>query len=142
MNSLEPTYTFKPDPTKPAIYSPRVVLVFSILFTALTGGVLTFYSLRAAGQPVAARRALWAGFGYVVALVALVILVPAVSRAGTGLSVGLGYAGGYILNELFLKKYLPNEANYPRKGWVKPLIICLVVFGLGLGSLYLSREGA
>lgn len=91
---------------------------------------------------MAARRALWAGFGYVVALVALVILVPAISRAGTGLSVGLGYAGGYILNELFLKKYLPDEASYPRRSWVKPLIICIVVFGVGLGGLYLSLEGA
>ena len=115
MSSLEPTYTFNPDPAKPAIYSPRVVLSFSILFSALAGGILTFYSLRAAGQPVGGRRALWASIGYVAVLLALVSALP-LRGGGTGLSVGFGYVGGYVLNHFFLEKYLPDEASYPRKG--------------------------
>ncbi len=140
-SSLEPIYTFKTNPGKPAIYSPRVVLVFSMLFSALAGGILTFYSLRAARQPVAAQRALWASFGYIVMLVALFILLPFLRAGGKGLSVGLGYAGGYLLNHFFLQKYLPDEATYPRKGWVKPLLIWVVVLGVGLGGLALILEG-
>lgn len=74
-------------------------------------------------------------------LVALFILLPFLRAGGKGLSVGLGYASGYLLNHFFLQKYLPDEATYPRKGWVKPLLIWVVVLGVGLGGLALILEG-
>lgn len=99
-----------------------------MLFSALAGGILTFYSLRAAGQPAGGRRALLASVAYIVAVVALFAVLP-LHGGGSGVSVALGYAGGYVLNELFLKKYLPDEAAYPRKSWVKPLLIWVAVLG-------------
>ena len=104
-----------------------------MLFSALAGGILTFYSLRSVGQPAAGRRALVASLGYVVVILLLLNLLP-LNRGGAGLSVVLGYAGGYVLNEYFLKKSLPDEAQYPRQSWVKPLLIWLVVLGLGFGG--------
>lgn len=63
---------------------------------------------------------------YVVLLVGLSILLP-LRSAGTGLSFAFGYGWGYFLNEFYLKKYVPNESSYPRKSWVKPLLIWLAV---------------
>jgi hypothetical protein len=104
-----------------------------MLFSALAGGILTFYSLRSVGQPAAGRRALLASAGYVAVLLVLLNLLPTF-RGGAGISVGLGYAGGYVLNEYFLKKSLPDEAQYPRKSWVKPLLIWIIVLAAGVGG--------
>jgi len=97
-----------------------------MLFSGLAGGVLTYYSLQAVGQPQGAQRALRLSIMFVVLLIGLSLVLP-LRSAGTGFSIGLGYAWGYFLNESFLKKYLPDEASYPRKGWVKPLLIWLAV---------------
>jgi hypothetical protein len=123
---LEHPYTFEPDAAKPAIYSPRVILTFSVLFSGLAGGILAYYSLIAAGQPTGAQRALKLSIMYVVLLVGLSILLP-LRSAGKGLSLAFGYGWGYFLNEYYLKKYVPNESSYPRKSWVKPLLIWLAV---------------
>lgn len=111
-----------------------MVLTFSVLFSGLAGGILTYYSLRAAGQLVGAQRALKLSIMYVALLIGLSILLP-LRSAGTGLSLGLGYGWGYYLNEFYLKKYLPDEARYPRRGWVKPLVISLAVLLAIFGSL-------
>lgn len=111
-----------------------------MLFSALAGGILTFYSLREAGQPGAARRALGASIGYVAVLAGLAGVMP-LRRGGSAISVALGYAGGYVLNQLFLKKYLPEQELHPRKSWVKPLLIWVVGLVVGLGGLFLSLEG-
>lgn len=114
-----------------------------MLFSALAGGILTFYSLRSVGQLVAGRRALAASLGYVALILLLINWLPLPSSGGSGLSVGLGYAGGYVLNESFLKKHLPDEASYPRKSWGKPLLIWVVVLATGIGGavVLLARLG-
>jgi len=130
---LETPATFNFNPPKPAIYSPRVVSVFSMLFSGLAGGVLTHSSLKAVGQPAEAQRALKASFIFFAVLLFISFVLP-LRNAGTGLSIGLGYGWGYYMNEFFLKKCVPDEASYPRKSWLKPLLICLAVvigvFGL------------
>ena len=123
---MEQPYTLEPAPTKPAIYSPRVVLTLSMLFSGLAGGVLTYASLNAVGQPRPAQQALKASFIFIAVLLFLSFLLP-LRSAGTGLSIGLGYGWGYYMNEFYLKKCLPDEATYPRKSWVKPLLICLAI---------------
>lgn len=97
-----------------------------MLFSGLAGGILTYYSLQAAGQPAGAQRALRVSIMFVVLLIGLSLVLP-LRSTGTGLSIGLGYAWGYFLNEFFFKKYLPDESQYPRKSWVKPLLIWLAV---------------
>jgi hypothetical protein len=116
-----------PNASRPAIYSPRAVLGFSMAFSALAGAVLTFLSLRAVGRRGPAWQALGAGVLYTVLTGALLYYVPINS---SGLSVGLGLGGGTLLNELFLKKQLPNETDYPRRSIVVPLIICLAMAGV------------
>ena len=99
-------------------------------FSALTGGILTFLSLRAAGR----RRPAWQALGVSVLYTAFTIwLLNYVPINSSGLSVGLGLGGGTLLNELFLKKQLPDEEQYPRRSIVVPLIICLIV---AVGFIY------
>ena len=95
-------------------------------FSALTGGILTFLSLRAAGRQGPAWQALGVSVLYTILTVLLLNYVPVNS---SGLSIGLGFGGGTLLNELFLKKQLPNEEVFPRRSIVVPLIICLIVAG-------------
>lgn len=83
-------------------------------------------SLRAVGRRGPAWQALGVGVLYTAFTVLLLNYVPINS---SGLSVGLGLGGGTLLNELFLKKQLPNEEQYPRRSIVVPLIICLIVAG-------------
>jgi hypothetical protein len=114
------------DFARPAIYSPRAVLGFSMAFSALTGGILTFLSLRAAGR----RGPAWLALGVSVLYTAFtILLLNYIPISSSGLSVGLGLGGGTLLNELFLKKQLPNEEQYPSRSIVVPLIICLIVAG-------------
>ena len=110
---------------------------FTVLFSSLAGGILAAQSLQAAGQPEAARRALWFGRGYFLFCLLLGYLLPA---GVSGLGIGLGIGGGYWLSS-YLKKHIPDEASYPRRSIVKPLIICLaitVVFIVTLFAILLS----
>lgn len=102
-----------------------------MVFSALTGAILTFLSLWAAGRSTPAWQALGVGALYSALTGVLLYYVPITSSA---LSIGLGFGGGTLLNELFLKKQLPNEAEYPRRSIMVPLIICLAVAG---GLIYL-----
>lgn len=123
MNPSEPTLS---NPTRPRVYSPRTVLGFSTALSTLTGSILPFLSLRAVGRRGPAVQALGTGVLYTALTVLLLNYVPINSSS---LSVGLGLSGGTLLNEFFLKKQLPDEAQYPHRGIVVPLIICLIVAG-------------
>jgi hypothetical protein len=121
-NRLEQPYALELDASKPAIYSPRVVLVFSVLFSPLAGGILAFYSLREAGEKAAARHVLWVGIGFLGLLLLLGQVLPRIP----GLSIGVGYGCGQWFTQ-YLRKKLPDEVSYPRKSWVKPAIIWSVI---------------
>ncbi|MEJ7664050.1 MAG: hypothetical protein WKG07_33235 [Hymenobacter sp.] len=78
-----------------------MVRVFSALFSGLAGGILAFHSLRDAGQPAAARQALWTSVGYTALMALLLNLIPV--NTG-GLSIALGLAWGYVLDSYYFKK--------------------------------------
>jgi len=122
-----------PAEVKPAIYSPQALIGFSVVFSALAGGVLAYHSLRDAGQPAAARHALWTSIGFV----GLAILLGQVGPRIPGLAFVLGYSSGLWLS-YYLKKYVPDEASYPRKNIVKPLVICLLLAGVVIGGVFAS----
>lgn len=63
----------------------------------------------------------------------LLLLLGQVLPRIPGLSIGIGYASGQWLTQ-YLRKKLPNEADYPRKSWVKPAIICVAISALVLYS--------
>jgi hypothetical protein len=120
-----------PAEVKPAIYSPQALIGFSVVFSALAGGVLAYHSLRDAGQPAAARHALWTSIGFLAFAILLGQMVPRIP----GMAFVLGYASGLWLSH-YLKKYVPDEAKYPRKKVVKPALFCLLATGVVVGGAF------
>jgi len=55
-----------------------------------------------------------------------------------GLSIGIGYASGQWLIQ-YLRKKLPDEANFPRKSWVKPAAIWLAISALLLCAMFYEK---
>lgn len=125
---MENSCPIEPVLPKSAIYSPQALIGFSVIFSALAGGILAFHSLRDAGHPAAARHAFWTSIGFLAFTILLGQVVPRIP----GLGLALGYAWGYWLGQ-YLKKYVPNESSYPRKKIVKPLLICLLVAVIVIG---------
>ncbi|WP_126546848.1 hypothetical protein [Hymenobacter amundsenii] len=110
----------------PPLYSQRSVRLFSLLFTAIAGGVFTAHNLRTVGQPDAARKALW-GSVAVVALMAIVLALLPYSPNTGAYTVGVGLASAYGLNG-YADRFIANPRDFPTKSIWRPLAICLLVF--------------
>ncbi|WP_210517727.1 hypothetical protein [Hymenobacter terricola] len=112
-------------PTLP-LYSARAIRAFSMLFSAIAGGVMTAQNLKDVGQPDAARKALWGSIAYTVAMAWLMTYVPPTSTVGI-FPIVVGYVGAMGL-ENYSKKFIENRSVFPAKSIVKPLLICLAIF--------------
>ena len=119
--------------THPALYSQRSVRLFSLLFSAVAGGVLTARKLRAVGRPEEARKALWSSVAYTLLLLTLLYFVPDPSAYGA-YAAGIGLAGGYGLNS-YADKFILNKRTFPARSVWRPLLVCLLVFAPLLGLL-------
>ena len=106
-------------------YSARAIRAFSMLFSAITGGVMTAQNLKDIGQPEAARKALWGSISYTVAMTWLMTYVPATSSSSV-FPIVVGYVGSMGL-EAYSKKFIENRDGFPTKSIVKPLLICLAI---------------
>lgn len=107
------------------LYSARAVRAFSMLFSAIAGGVMTAQNLKDIGQPEAARKALWGSIGYTVAITWLLTYVPIGSTSGV-FPIVVGYVGAMGL-EAYSKNFLVSRDEFPAKSIVKPLLICLAI---------------
>ena len=107
------------------LYSARAVRAFSMLFSAIAGGVMTSQNLKDLGQPEAARKALWGSIGYTIAMTWLLTYVPIGSTSGV-FPIVVGYVGAMGL-EAYSKNFLVSRDEFPTKSIVKPLLICLVI---------------
>ena len=96
-----------------------------MLFSAITGGVMTAQNLKDIGQPEAARKALWGSIGYTVAMTWLMTYVPATSSSSV-FPIVVGYVGSMGL-EAYSKKFIENRDVFPTKSITKPLLICLAI---------------
>ncbi|MDB5271101.1 MAG: hypothetical protein JWP58_4141 [Hymenobacter sp.] len=120
------------------LYSARAIRAFSMLFSAIAGGVMTAQNLKDVGQPEAARKALWGSIGYTVAMVWLMTYVPIGSTSGV-FPIVVGYLGAMGL-EMYAKKFIASRDELPAKSIVKPLVICLCIFvPIIAGFIYLMR---
>ena len=96
-----------------------------MLFSAIAGGVMMAQNLKDVGQPEAARKALWGSIAYTVAITWLMAYVPTKSSSSI-FPIVAGYIGSMGL-EAYAKKFIENRDEFPAKGIVKPLLICLVI---------------
>ena len=108
------------------LYSPKAIYGFSVVFSAVAGGVLLAQNLKDLGRPAAARTALWGSIAYTGLAMVLVSFLP--ERAGgSAIGLGIGLVGGYGLRAYFARQ-VPDHNAFPAKGIGKPLLICLLVF--------------
>ena len=120
------------------IYSKLAVLLFSIFFSPLIGGVLLMLNLRSAGYKKEGTRILLFAVGYqlissvVVSYVAQMMRIkpddPAMLKNPQVIvsMVILNIIGGGILAEYFFKKYFPDD-DYQHKSIWRALLITLII---------------
>ncbi len=126
---------------QPALYTPGVIVLFSVLFnTIITGAILLAINLRRLKN----TKAIWLLVGFVLAyLVAEAVIVNQFMKSYT-LSplfvslLNLPAILAYIL--WFWPRYVGTHEFQPR-GWLAPLLICFIII-MGLGLLLSHVPGA
>ncbi|WP_303311897.1 hypothetical protein [Hymenobacter sp. BT730] len=120
---MEPT-TASPNPP---LYSAQAIRIFSILFSAIVGGVLTAQNFKAVGRFDAARKALWGSIIYTVLVLIAVSYLPERASNSSTIGVVTGLIGGLALTA-YSDKVIPQKETFPKKKIWKPLLICLLIF--------------
>ncbi len=126
---------------QPALYTPGVIVLFSVLFnTILTGAVLLAINMRRLKN----TRAIWMLAAFVLAYLvgeALVVNQFMKSYNLSRLFVSLLNLPAILVYILwFWPRYVGTHEFQPR-GWLVPLVICFVVM-MGLGLLVSYIPGA
>ncbi|HEY4194470.1 MAG TPA: hypothetical protein VGM63_02985 [Mucilaginibacter sp.] len=121
-----------------AIYSKVAILVFSIFFSPLIGGILLMLNLRSVGYKREGTRILLFALGYQLISSVVVNYVAQMMRFKPGdpamlkspqviVSVAiLNIIGGGVLAEYFFKKYFPHD-DYQHKSIWRALLITLII---------------
>ncbi|WP_066224896.1 hypothetical protein [Formosa haliotis] len=107
----------------PELYSKVLILVFSIIFSTLFGGVLMMSNLKKTGHAKARTQ--------VLIFCLLYIFIPyflvTTFNLDMNLTVFTNAIGGLILTEYFWNKYLGKTVSYKKRDWVKPTLISLAI---------------
>ncbi|GAA4311768.1 hypothetical protein GCM10023115_32450 [Pontixanthobacter gangjinensis] len=107
----------------PELYSKRIILIFSGLFSVIFGAALLLSNLKKLEEKKGTYQVLLFVFIYVAGLVYKLSSI----KAGTNFSLPLNLLGGLILNEYFWNRYIGRETEYEKKSWVKPTLISLAI---------------
>ncbi|MCH4822247.1 hypothetical protein ML462_03590 [Gramella lutea] len=107
----------------PLLYSKRLILLFSGLFSILFGAVLMLSNLRKLGE----RKAYFQVLTFVIIYVTGLVYTLSSIKGGTNFSLPLNLLGGFILTEYFWNGYIGKETEYQKKSWVKPALISLCI---------------
>ena len=115
--------TSKTSEDLPRLYSKRLILVFSGLFSILFGAVLLLSNLKRAGEKKGMYQVLLFVFIYVVGIIFTIQSMESASNW----SVPLNILGALILNEYFWNRYIGKTTAYEKKSWIKPAIISMCI---------------
>ncbi|MBU6122685.1 hypothetical protein [Hymenobacter siberiensis] len=107
------------------LYSARAIRAFSMLFTAIAGGVMTAQNLKDIGQPEAGRKILWVSIVYAIAMIWLQTSFH-ITSGGPIFPFVVGYVGAIGL-DAYSKQFIEKQAEFPAKSIWKPLLICLII---------------
>ena len=105
----------------PKLYSKRIILVFSGLFSILFGAVLMLSNLKRLGE----KKAFYQVLIFVIIYVSGMVFTLSTIKGGTNFSLPLNLLGGFILTEYFWNGYIGKEIEYEKKSWIKPALISL-----------------
>ena len=120
------------DPAPP-LWNPNAAASWSLLFTPTFGAILHMKNWRAMGEPAkAATSKKWAIgsliFFFLIVIVAVALpdskALDRISRfASLALLLVWYFASGKAQNGIVIARF---GKNYPRKGWLKPLLLALL----------------
>lgn len=107
----------------PELYSKTLILVFAIIFSTIFAAILLILNLRSLGKRNAGLQVLIFAILY---LIATGIVIQTFNLE-PGLTVIANVIGAAILNEYFWNKHIGSDLEYKKKGWMKPLMISLLI---------------
>ncbi len=114
------------DGNAPKLYSRRVIYIFSILFTVLTGGILLSINLKRVNR----KDVIWIVLVYSIAYTVISVSILNQFERNTLLTLFVSMLGSFALYNYFWKKYIGAETKYQTKPIWIPLIICACIFSL------------
>ncbi len=114
------------DENAPKLYSRRVIYIFSILFTVVTGGILLSINLKRVNR----KDVIWIVLGYSIAYTAISVSILSQFERNTILTLLVSMLGSFALYNYFWKKYIGAETKYQTNPIWIPLVICIGIFGL------------
>lgn len=117
------------DFSAPQLYSRRVILIFSLLFSVLFGGILLAINLKTVNNKKAILPVLFFSVAFFAFILCILYLFPDISRLFT---VPLNILGAYILQKSFWKDYINKDFLYRTKPFWEPLIIDILIFILAV----------
>ena len=124
-------YNIVSDKNAPELYSRRVIYLFSVLFTVITGGILLSLNLKKINR----KNAIWTVLGYSVVYTAITGTILYQFERNTFLTLIVSMLGSFALYNYFWEKYIGAETKYQTKSIWIPLIIALAIFSLFLWAI-------
>ncbi|GGG44762.1 hypothetical protein [Bizionia arctica] len=109
--------------TAPELYSKRVIMVFSVLFSTIFGAVLLMANLKQTGNTKGQMQVLIFGVLYTIGSVVIIDLLKIQSNLG----IIFNFVGVGILTEYFWNKYIGKEVEHKNRSWIKPAIISVLI---------------
>lgn len=125
-----------PEDEQPVLYTPGVIVLFSVLFNTIAGAVLLAINM----YQVKRTKAIWGLAAFVLAyLIVESLIVNAMMRNGQLNPLLLSILNlpailAYVL--WFWPRYV-GTYQFQSRGWLVPLLVCLIIMvGLGLLARY------
>jgi len=112
------------DPSLPPIYTPRAILVFSVVFAAVFGGVMMSLNLFRVGMKRPAWVVLLASAIFTAAEIWVVNLPE--NTIGT-LALFLNLGGGLVLSKIVFPRYFPDGERHPRRKVWGALVVSILI---------------
>ena len=131
-HEFDPNIKAQQEQELPKLYSKRLILSFSILFSSIFAAALLISNLRKMEKQAAAAWVLLFAICY---LVATAIIMTAFNISPS-MSVIANVIGAAILNEFFWNKYLGSEIEFEKKSWIKPTLISIGIALVVLSLLF------
>lgn len=106
----------------PELYSKRVIIAFSLIFSTIFGAVILMSNLKQKGEQRGRLQVLIFSIIYTIGMIFTIN-----SLATTQLTIPLNILGALILNEYFWNRYLGKDIPFEKKSWIKPALVSITV---------------
>lgn len=111
------------DSELPSLYSKTLILVFAVLFSVIFAAVLLIINLRSLGK----RKAAWIILLFSIIYLIFTAVMLQVFSLDPSLTFVFNVIGAAILNEVFWNRFIGKEAEFRKRGWIKPILIALMI---------------